>query len=65
MRNWNIDTSQMDKSSQEYQKWHLVQLINFGLNGEKISRNDARRYINEIDVDSDKKRFIQFLLENA
>ena len=36
MYNWNIDTKELRKDPQKYAKWRLEQLINYGLNGEKI-----------------------------
>lgn len=65
MRNWNINTSQFDENSEEYKVWKLEQLINFGLNGEKINEDDLKSRLHALHIDSSKRRFLEFILGNA
>ncbi len=44
MYNWNIDTSKIDKRSEKYKIWHLNQLINFGLNEERLDFDLLKKY---------------------
>ena len=39
MYNWNTDTKELEKNPEEYTIWKLEQLINYGLDGEKLNRN--------------------------
>jgi len=63
MKNWTVDTKHLKKFPQKFKNWQLEQLINFGLDGQKIPRRDLENNINDLHLDPDKKRYIQFLLE--
>ena len=65
MRNWNINSSQFDKNSEEYKNWKLEQLINFGLNGEKISSSELTLRLHFLHIDPSKKKFLEFILVNV
>ena len=65
MRNWSIDTSQFDTSSPEYEKWRLEQLINFGLQGEKIDERHLSKHLKSLVIDLKKKAFLELLLKDA
>ncbi|OGG35633.1 hypothetical protein A2363_05175 [Candidatus Gottesmanbacteria bacterium RIFOXYB1_FULL_47_11] len=58
MFNWNTDTKKWDKKSNSYRRWHLEQLINFGLNGEKISLPDLKKYWHALRLDPKKRRVL-------
>lgn len=62
MRNWSVDTRELKKDKDRFNVWKLEQMINFGSGGEKISNKDLLKYWDRLYLDSDKKRFIQFLL---
>lgn len=62
MYNWNTDTTQLKKNPEKYTVWKLEQLINYGLNGEKIDRKDLLKYWDKLKIESQYKKFLQFLL---
>jgi hypothetical protein len=62
MRNWGIDTTELEKDPESFTIWKLEQLINFGTGGEKIDEKELRRYFDRLVIDKNKKRFISFLL---
>ena len=62
MYNWNTDTTKWDKKSESYIVWHLEQLINFGLNGEKLDFNLVKKYWKKLDLDIYRKKFLQLLI---
>lgn len=64
MYNWNVDLSSVNKKTQEYRIWYLNQLINFGLNGEKLDLNEVKRNWNELSLDPKRKVFLRFLIWN-
>lgn len=64
MYNWSVDTVFFKKYSDKYYIWKLEQLINFGLKSEKIDKSFLKTYINKLNIDSDKKKFIKFILKN-
>jgi hypothetical protein len=65
MRNWTIDVSQFDKKSPEYEIWRLEQLINFGLNKDKISKESLQKNLEKLHLDPSKKKYMKFLLSHA
>lgn len=44
MYNWSTDEEELKKHPKEYQKWRLLQLINYGLDGEKIDLVVLKKY---------------------
>ncbi len=60
MYNWNIDTRKLN--TEQFIIWKLNQLINFGLNGEKLDLEDVKKYWDKLSLDPKRKRFIQLLL---
>ena len=63
MYNWSVDTKQLKKFPEKYTKWKLEQLINYGLDGEKLKQSELEKYWNQIDIDPLYKKYLHFLLE--
>ncbi len=63
MYNWSVDEERFKKDAPEkYEKWRLEQLINYGLNGEKLSRKALKKYWNVLQIDPARRKFLDFLL---
>ncbi|MBU1032213.1 hypothetical protein KKE03_04835 [Patescibacteria group bacterium] len=62
MFNWSSDLSKADKKSKDYKIWKLEQLINFGLNREKLSEKEVKKYWKYLNLDPDKKRALKYLI---
>lgn len=62
MYNWNTDLSKWDKKSESYTIWKLQQLINFGLNGEKLDLSLVKKYWTKLDLDPQRKKFLGLFL---
>jgi len=62
MYNWNTDTTQLKKDPEKYAIWRLEQLINFGLNGEKIKLSELRKYWSQLDLDPRRKQVLELWL---
>lgn len=65
MINWNTNEEKFKKEyPQEYKLWRLTQLINYGLDGEKLSRSQLKRVWPQIkdNLDPDKKKVLEFFL---
>lgn len=62
MKNWAIDTKTFSKYPKQYQIWRLEQLINFGLDGRKLKRQDLEKNLSKLAIDPEKKRYLNFLL---
>lgn len=56
---WSIDENALRKDPILF----LTQLINFGLNGEKINERALRRHFSKLtDLDPARRRYLHFLL---
>jgi len=66
MYNWSTDEDYLKKFPEEYEKWRLLQLINYGLDGERIALRKLKKYwldIKQEILDKNVKKYIQkFLL---
>ena len=62
MYNWSTDENHLKKNSEQYTIWKLEQIVNFGLNGEKIVETDLRRYWNRLTLDPSRQKFLEQLL---
>lgn len=64
MKNWTVDIKKLKKSPEDYELWKLEQMINYGLDNEKISRVFLVKNINRISIDPQKKKYLKFLLRS-
>ena len=65
MYNWSIAEAELKKSDPEkYKLWKLVQTINYGLDGRKLSKTQIKKSwpIIKDKLDPYKKRVIEFLI---
>jgi hypothetical protein len=62
MYNWSVDEKELKKDKEKYAIWKLEQMINFGLNGEKINGQKLKKQWNKLHLDPARKRFLQLLL---
>jgi hypothetical protein len=63
--NWSTDEKKFKKESpHEYKIWRLIQLINYGLDNEKLNRLEVKKAWNKIKtkIDTPTKKYLQFLL---
>lgn len=61
MYNWSTDEkSFINKEKKEI--WELEQLINFGLNKQKINSEKLRFYWNHFVIDPHRRKFLEMLL---
>ncbi len=65
MYNWSTDEQQLKKNPDQYAIWKLEQLINFGLNGEKISEKELRRYWDKLAIDPNRRKFLELILSQV
>ncbi len=62
MHNWSTDTTRLQQHPDAYDIFFLEQMINFGLNGKKISEENLRKNWSSLDIDPQKRAFLQTLL---
>ena len=62
MYNWNTDTRELKNNPEKYTIWKLEQLINYGLDGEKLQEKDVVKYWEKLRIDSRKRSALAFLL---
>lgn len=64
MYNWTIDENKLKKNKEKYAIWRLEQIVNFGLNGEKIQSEELKKHWDKLQLDPARKRFLQLLLHD-
>lgn len=62
MYNWSTDEKSLQKDTEAYAIWHLEQTVNFGLNGEKLSEAELRKYWSKLSLDPHRRAFLARLL---
>lgn len=62
MNNWSTDINELSKYPEKYAIWKLEQLINFGLNGQKLKVSELKKYFSRLKIDPQKKKYLEFLI---
>jgi hypothetical protein len=62
MYNWTVDERELRKHPERYTIWKLEQMINFGLDGARISGELLRQFWSKLRVDPARRRYLHFLL---
>lgn len=64
MHNWSTDTKKLAKYPEKYKIWKLEQLINYGLDGEKLDKEEVKRAWPKIQerIDKNTKVYLEYLL---
>lgn len=65
MYNWSTDEKKFKKQNPEkYRLWRITQLINYGLDGEKLDREEVKKAWVEIknQLDPDRRKTLEFYL---
>jgi len=65
MRNWSTDTRVLARDKASYHKWRLEQLINFGLDGEKLSAQQLKGLLLKLDIDPNRRAYLELLLHEG
>ena len=63
MYNWSTDTTKLKNSPSAYTIWKLEQLVNYGLNGEKLKRSALLRHWSKLHLDPKRKRVLELWLK--
>lgn len=62
MYNWSTDITEFKKDKNQYAIWRLEQMVNFGLDGKKINREEIKKYWKILNLDHNKKKYLKILL---
>ena len=64
MYNWNVNTDKLKKNREKYTIWKLEQMINYGLDGEKLDKDQVKKMWDNIkdNLDTYKKRALEYLI---
>ena len=62
MYNWSVDVKILKKDKRQYAIWKLEQMVNFGLNGQRVKISDLKKYWADIHIDPDRRKFLNLLL---
>ena len=62
MYNWSVDERELKKDKVKYVIWKTEQMINFGMDDEKLDSKELKKYWENLYLDPIKKRYLEFLL---
>ena len=64
MYNWSTDIKKLKQNPEKYSIWNMEQMINYGLDGEKLDKKELKNMWNTIkdNLDPYKRRAIEYLL---
>ena len=62
MYNWSTDITRLKKYPEKFTIWKLEQCINFGLGNQRLHKSTLRKYLDTLDIEAGKKRYLKFLL---
>ena len=65
MYHWSVDEEKFKKKyPRKYKIWRIAQLINYGLDREKLDKKEVKKYWKEIkpQLDPNKALYIKYLL---
>lgn len=62
MYNWSTDITQLKKYPEKYAIWKLEQLINYGLDGEKLNKKQVIKYWDTLRIDPYYRAYLRFLI---
>jgi len=62
MHNWSVNIKQLKKDKEQYNIWKLEQMVNFGLEGKKLNRQQLIKYWPQLNLDPAKKKYLSFIL---
>ena len=62
MHNWGVDEKQLKRDKKQHTIWRLEQMVNFGLDGQKLNTRKLKENWPQLHLDPRKKRFLSFLL---
>jgi hypothetical protein len=62
MKNWSTDIKELAKDPVKLAIWKIEQMVNFGLDGEKLDTGDLKKYWDRLNLDPDKKNYLRQLL---
>jgi len=62
MNNWSTDIKKLSKYPEKFTIWKLEQLINFGLDGQKLSLVELKKYLSKLNIDAQKRKYLDSLI---
>ncbi len=62
MKNWSVDEQQLARYPEKYEIWKLEQLINYGLDGQKLKKDLLKKYWSELQIDPWRRKLLALFL---
>jgi len=64
MYNWSVDEKYLKKFPKQYKLWRLEQMVSYGLDGDKLNKDELIANWDYLKrrIDSKRRKFLEFLL---
>lgn len=64
MYNWSTQQKELEKDPRKYAIWKIEQMVNFGLDGQKINVDELKKYWSEIEIDPARRKFLEMIIND-
>ena len=65
MHNWSTNEETLKRDPEKYTIWKLEQMVNFGLDDEKLNGADLKKYWSRLTIDPARRKFLDILLHGT
>ncbi len=62
MNVWDYKQAQLQQMP-DYEKWRIERLLNYGMDGERIKKEDLKKYWNELKIPNETRELLQLIME--
>lgn len=62
MYNWSTNEQELKKDKEKYAIWKIEQMVNFGLDEEKLDEKLLKKYFLKINIDPARRKFLKLIL---
>ena len=63
MHNWSTDAHTLIQDKEKYAIWKLEQMINFGLEDEKLNEQELKKYWQKLTIDPARRKLLELFLK--
>ena len=61
---WDYNKTEYQKQAKADEVWRLERLINYGLGGEKLKREELEKHLQELNIPEERRAFLELILWN-
>jgi hypothetical protein len=63
MNIWDYNLTKL-QAQPDFERFRIERLLNYGMDGEKITREELKKYWNQIKIPNETREFLKMFIEN-